>query len=79
MLNVVSKEDAVSCVLRHTQALRLQAENVPLSAASGRTLARDVTACEDGPAFDRTTVDGYAVRAADTFGASAAIPAISCR
>lgn len=75
MLNVVSREDAVSCVLRHTQAMRRQAENVPLSAASGRTLARDVTAVQDVPAFDRTTVDGYAVRAADTFGASASIPA----
>lgn len=75
MLNVVSKEDAVSCVLRHTQTQTAKTENVPLLSAVGRILARDVTASQDVPAFDRTTVDGYAVRSADTFGASAAIPA----
>lgn len=75
MLNVVSREEAVSCVLAHTQALRVGMQTVPICEAVGRTLAVDVTAAQDVPAFDRTTVDGYAVRAADTFGASAAIPA----
>ena len=38
-------------------------------------MAQDVFASEDIPAFDRTTVDGYAVCAADCFGAGASIPA----
>jgi molybdopterin molybdotransferase len=40
-----------------------------------RTLAEDVRAPHDLPAFVRSTVDGYAMRAADTFGATAGMPA----
>jgi len=50
-------------------------EEVDLSAARGRYLARDVYAPADLPGFDRSTVDGFAVRAADTFGASEGLPA----
>ena len=49
---------------------------VRLDEAIGRVLAEDVRAGEYVPDFDRSTVDGYAVRAADTFGCSDAIPAI---
>lgn len=42
------------------------AESVPLAQALGRTLARDVRAAEDIPPFTKATMDGYAVRAADT-------------
>lgn len=48
---------------------------VDLAAALGRVLAAPVCAPEDVPGFDRSTVDGFAVRAADTFGASEALPA----
>ncbi|MCY3908174.1 MAG: molybdopterin molybdotransferase MoeA [Anaerolineaceae bacterium] len=44
--------------------------------ALGRALAQDVHAPEDLPAFPRSTVDGYALRAADSFGASPALPAL---
>jgi putative molybdopterin biosynthesis protein len=44
-------------------------EWVPLAEAHGRVLAADVAAPVDVPAFDRSNVDGFAVRAADTFGA----------
>jgi putative molybdopterin biosynthesis protein len=47
----------------------LGAEPVPLAEALGRVLAQDVTAPVDVPGFDRSNMDGYAVRAADTFGA----------
>lgn len=50
-------------------------EEVPLLSALGRCLARDVVAAEDVPGFDRSTVDGYALRARDTFGASEGLPA----
>ncbi|RDV83671.1 molybdopterin molybdenumtransferase MoeA [Ammonifex thiophilus] len=51
-------------------------EEVGLGDALGRVLAQDLAAKEDVPGFDRSTVDGYAVRAADTFGASEGLPAI---
>ncbi|MEA2721726.1 MAG: molybdopterin molybdotransferase, partial [Candidatus Eremiobacteraeota bacterium] len=50
-------------------------EIVPLDAALGRVLFDDVRAAETLPAFARATMDGYAVRAADTHGASESSPA----
>ena len=49
-------------------------ERVPLREASGRVLARPVMAGADVPPFDRAAMDGYAVVAEDTFGASAHDP-----
>jgi molybdopterin biosynthesis enzyme/molybdate-binding protein len=49
-------------------------ETVPLSAARGRVLAERVDADLDVPGFDRASVDGYAVRGRDTFGADEADP-----
>ena len=48
----------------------LAAETVPLAAALSRVLADDVIAPVDAPPFDRSNVDGFAVRAAETAGAS---------
>jgi len=50
-------------------------ERVPLDAARGRVLARRIDADIDVPGFGRATVDGYALRARDTFGADEADPA----
>lgn len=50
-------------------------ESVDLEAAGGRVLAEDVFADENLPDFGRSTVDGYALRAASTFGASESSPA----
>jgi len=55
---------------------RLAAEEVDLDRAGGRVLARDAPAPEDLPPFDRSTVDGFAVRARETFGASESSPAL---
>ena len=52
----------------------LPSESVPLADAHGRVLARDVTAPGDVPAFDRSNVDGFAVQAADTYGATERTP-----
>lgn len=49
-------------------------EIVPLEAALGRVLAADVVAPVDVPSFDRSNVDGFAVVAEDTFGASEEAP-----
>lgn len=48
----------------------LPAETVPLTAARGRVLAQELTCSEALPPFSRSTMDGFAVRAADTFGCS---------
>jgi len=51
-------------------------EEVPLEEAAGRVLAEAVAADVDIPAFDRSVVDGYAVRASDTIGAGESIPSL---
>src|SRR6185369_16644923 len=48
----------------------LGTEVVPARSALGRVLAKPVTAREDVPHFFRSNMDGFAVRAADTTGAS---------
>lgn len=50
-------------------------ETVALDGAYGRVPAADLRAPEALPGFNRSSVDGYAVRAADTYGASDSIPA----
>lgn len=49
-------------------------ERVALEEALGRVLATPIASDEDFPSFDRATMDGYAVRARDTFGASVSSP-----
>ncbi|MFB6256063.1 MAG: molybdopterin biosynthesis protein [Haloplanus sp.] len=51
-------------------------ETVPLDEARGRVLADRIDAELDVPGFDRASVDGYAVRARDTFGADEADPVV---
>jgi molybdopterin molybdotransferase len=52
----------------------LPPESVPLERSAGRTLALDFAASHDLPGFPRSTMDGYAVRAQDTFGAGETQP-----
>ncbi len=54
---------------------RLATETVPTPQALGRITADAIVAPEALPAFIRSTMDGYAVRASDTFGASESLPA----
>jgi molybdopterin molybdotransferase len=53
----------------------VDAETLPLEDCLGRILAEDILSGEDIPALDRSCMDGYALRAADTFGASEGNPA----
>ena len=75
MLYVKTPEEVLALIETEFSPLA-QIETVPLSAAMGRVLAEDITAREYVPDFDRSTVDGFAVYAGDTFGCSDAIPAI---
>ncbi|WP_312712105.1 molybdopterin molybdotransferase MoeA [Proteiniclasticum ruminis] len=53
---------------------RLESEQVKISEAIGRVLSEDVYSLEPVPNFRRSSVDGYAVRARDTEGASESLP-----
>lgn len=73
-LDVIDRDEAER---RFQGALNLApvgVERAPLTEALGRTLAEDVAAGVDVPSFDRSNVDGFAVRAADTFEASEEVP-----
>ena len=73
-LHVVPVKEAVRVVV--TIAPVIAAETVPVEQSAGRVLAAPVVADMDIPGFDRSVVDGYAVRSSDTTGAGDAIPAM---
>ena len=69
-LEVIDRDEAERRFRAVLDLRPLDAEIVPLSLALNRILAGDVIAPVDVPSFDRSNVDGFAVRAEDTFGAS---------
>jgi molybdopterin molybdotransferase len=73
-LQVVAVAEAVKVVV--TIAPCTTTETVPVEQSAGRVLAAPVAADTDIPGFDRSVVDGYAVRSSDTTGAGDAIPAL---
>lgn len=76
LFDVVTLDEAKSLILRHFSPVEDAPELVPLSDAVGRLTAQDTISREDVPGFHRSTVDGYAVIAADTFGASETNPVL---
>ena len=75
-LEVVSASEARVRFEQHLDLAPLPAETVSLADARTRVLAHDVVAAVDAPPFDRANVDGFALRAADTVGASDGHPKI---
>ncbi len=71
---LASLKEALEAVRRAFRAEPLGTEEVRLEGALGRVLAEDVVAPIDVPGFRRALMDGYAVRAEDTFGASLEAP-----
>src|SRR2546423_10435668 len=69
-LNVVDRDEAEHRFRAALELRPLAAEQVALADALGRVLGADVVAPLDVPSFDRANVDGFAVRAESTFGAS---------
>ncbi len=69
-LTVIDRDEAERRFRAALDLRPLPAEEVPLGDALGRVLAEDVVAPVDVPGFDRSNVDGFSVRAEDTFGAS---------
>jgi molybdenum cofactor synthesis domain-containing protein len=71
----ISLDEARAIIGRSLRPIE-RVERVPLEAAHGRVLAEGIVASADVPPFSRAAMDGYAVRAADTGGATPAQPAI---
>ena len=69
-MNVVDRDLAERRWLEVVRPVTLGSEVAALAQSLGRVLAVDVVSAVDVPAFDRSNVDGFAVRAEDTFGAS---------
>src|SRR5512140_891824 len=73
---VVSREEALKALDGHLVIPALPLEELSISNALGRVLGRAIVSPGDQPEFDRSTMDGYAVRSADTFGAAESRPAM---
>jgi len=66
---LISREKALETILNTVKPIE-RTEEVPIEKAGGRVLAEDIKAKRDVPPFDRAAMDGYAVKAEDTFKAS---------
>lgn len=73
MLQVKTPAEALRIIKESFQGSISSAEILPLPASLGRILAENISASEFVPGFDRSSVDGYAVRAADTHGSPASV------
>ena len=74
LFNVLAPDDALETLTKRL-SIRVEPEAVPTHEALGRVTAAGIVSPEDLPSFPRSTMDGYSVRAADTFGATESLPA----
>ena len=74
-LKLVHLEEAVGTLLAALSSREPPVEEVDAAEALGRVAAEDVRSPEDLPGFERSSMDGFAVRASDTFGAGEGQPA----
>ncbi|MPW26665.1 molybdopterin molybdenumtransferase MoeA [Alkalibaculum sp. M08DMB] len=75
MFDVKSVDEALTIIENNFKDYKLDYELTSIDEANERILCQDIISEEDIPSFNRSTVDGYAVIASDTFGVSDAIPA----
>lgn len=74
--NVVDAETALRLLIENLRSDKLSKTCIKkIEEALGMVSANDIISTEDLPSFVRSTVDGYAVRAEDTFGATETMPA----
>jgi molybdopterin molybdotransferase len=74
-LTLLPPDEARERLLSHLPASRPASEIIEVASSLGRVTAEDIHAPHPLPDFRRSTVDGFAVRARDTFGASDSLPA----
>jgi len=72
--NVLDAGTALGMLTGNISSANLREESIKIEDALGMVSAVDIVSPEDLPAFARSTVDGYAVRSEETFGATEAIP-----
>lgn len=71
---LITVEKALDILMKHAPFKRPAENRLSIEDAYGRVLSRDVFSPEDLPPFSRSTVDGFAVNSADTFGATEGLP-----
>lgn len=76
MLTVKTSTEAEKIIFDTFGSIVVPTEEISLLSSVGRVLAEDIISKENVPNFNRSTVDGFAVKAEDTFGCSDSIPAI---
>lgn len=74
LMRVTDPQIVLQLIGEHFQPLA--AETISLEQAGNRVLAKTITAGDDIPGFNRSTVDGYAVIARESFGAQEGLPAV---
>lgn len=72
---LIPVDKAIRMLLQYAPFRRPGEIFIPLEDSYGRVVSRDILAPEDLPGFSRSTVDGFAVRSVDTFGATEGLPA----
>lgn len=74
-LTLLPPDEARDKLIAHLSTPEFDSDSIGILHALGRVTAEDILAPHPLPDFQRTTVDGYAVRARDTFGATDSLPA----
>lgn len=74
LLKVDSLEKALEKLIDKSVGIKPETEKIKIEKALGRILAEDIRSGENIPGFRRSTMDGYAVVAADTNGAGESMP-----
>lgn len=76
LFKVKTLAEVVKILRPYLQPFYERTEEVPLTESLGRILAKDIQVADPVPHYRKSTVDGLAVRASDTFGASESMPAL---
>ena len=71
---LIPVEKALELLLQHAPFKRPAEVNLSIGKSYRMVLSRDIVSPEDLPSFSRSTVDGFAVNALDTFGATESLP-----
>jgi molybdopterin molybdotransferase len=71
---LITVEEALELIFRYAPFRRPAETYLPIEESCGIIISRDIISPEDLPSFRRSTVDGFAVNSADTFGATEGLP-----
>jgi len=72
---LITVEEALQVLFHYAPFKRPAETYIPVETSYGMVISKDILSPEDLPGFSRSTVDGFAVRSSDTFGATEGLPA----